>query len=90
MVPIARVRAAAQQHDKNHGIQQVVLEGRGGGLDSIRLVNTEGADDHLQDVDPDQRGDGVEDLLLGGSLQDRQTACNKHQNGNVSQTVGNH
>ena len=46
-----------------------------GGLNSVRLIDTEGADDHMQNIDPDQGRNDVENLPLGGSLQNQQTTC---------------
>ena len=78
---------APQQHDENHGVQQVVLQGgvdRGAG---VRGVQAHGAEDHVQHIDPHQGGDHIKDLPLGVLLQSQQTAGQEHQKCDVSKAV---
>ena len=100
MVPIARVmeedddhpgtqlaqlaEVATEQHDEDHGVQQIVLEAGVSSLNSIRFVDTQGTQNHVQDIDPYQGRNDIKYLPLGGSLQNQQATSNKHQNRNVS------
>ena len=61
---------AAQQHDKNHGVQYVVLKAIVCGLGLSHVVQADSAEDHVQDVDPNQGRNDIENLPLGSAVPD--------------------
>ena len=83
-------KVAPQQHDKDHGVQQVVLQNAVGGADTVGVEHAGGTANHTYQVDPYQRRDHIEDLPFCILLQGQQAATQEHQKRDVSKPIFNY
>ena len=56
---------AAQQHNENHRIQKIVLQHAEGCGTPFRIKHSDGAEQHIQHIDPYKRRNVIEHLPLG-------------------------
>ena len=60
---------AAQQHDEDHGVQQIVLQRGIGRRTGVGSIHAHGTKYHVEHVDPHKGRDNVKDSPLGVLLQ---------------------
>jgi len=80
---------AAQQHDEDHGIQQVVLQRGIGRRTGVGSIYSHGTKYHVEHIDPHKGRDNVKDSPLGVLFQSQKAAGQEHQKCNVDKAVGN-
>ena len=80
---------AAQQHDEDHCVQKVILQYVVSGTDAFGIVQAQGTEDHVENIDPYQRRDPVKDFPLGVFFHCQQPAGQEHQECDESKTVFN-
>ena len=80
---------AAQQHDEDHCIQQIVLQTVVGRRDRVGIEQAHRAEHHVEQIDPNERGHIVEDLPLGVFFERQQAAGYKHQKRDEGKAVLN-
>ena len=77
---------AAQQHDEDHCVQKVILQYAVSGTDAFGIVQAQGTEDHVENIDPYQRRDPVKDFPLGVFFHCQQPAGQEHQECDESKT----
>ena len=81
---------AAQQHQEDHCIQQVVFQHGVGRLGGLHVPCTQRAENHGNEVQQNDRWCIVEEFRLRVALQPHQQCGNEHQHGDVGETVCDH